>query len=63
MKALIEGLLVVFKHLFRKAVTLEYPEKRRELNEKIIRKSCRFISNDHSGAWNGTERYQGGDRL
>ena len=35
MKALIEGLLVVLKHLFKKAVTLEYPEKRRELNESF----------------------------
>lgn len=29
MRALIEGLLTVFKHLFRRPVTLEYPEKKR----------------------------------
>lgn len=33
MKALIEGLLTVFKHLFIKPVTLEYPENKRELPE------------------------------
>lgn len=32
-KALFEGLITVFKHLFRRPVTLEYPEKRRELND------------------------------
>ncbi len=30
-----DGLLTVFKHLFRKPVTLEYPEKRRELNNNF----------------------------
>lgn len=43
-KALWEGLWTVFKHLFRKPVTLEYPEKRRELNEnfrgKLETKGC-----------------------
>ena len=34
-KALFDGMIVVFKHLFRKAVTLEYPEKRRELNNNF----------------------------
>ena len=29
MKALLEGLMVVFKHLFKRPVTLEYPEKKR----------------------------------
>lgn len=29
MRALIEGLLTVFKHLFMRPVTLEYPEKKR----------------------------------
>ena len=32
-KTLFEGLSVVFKHLFRKPVTLEYPEKKKEMNE------------------------------
>ena len=32
-KALFEGLITVYKHLFRRPVTLEYPEKRRELND------------------------------
>ena len=32
-KALREGFFTVFIHLFRKPVTLEYPEKKRELNE------------------------------
>ncbi len=32
-KSLWEGHWTVFKHLFRKAVTLEYPEKKREPNE------------------------------
>lgn len=32
-KAILEGMFTVFKHLFRKPVTLEYPEKRRELND------------------------------
>ncbi len=31
-RALLEGLWTVFKHLFKKPVTLEYPEKRREMN-------------------------------
>ena len=34
-KALWDGLWTVFKHLFRKPVTLEYPEKRRELNDEF----------------------------
>ena len=33
MKALLEGLLTVFKHLFMQPVTLEYPEKKRDVNE------------------------------
>ena len=32
-KALWEGMQTVFKHLFRKPVTLEYPEKKRILND------------------------------
>lgn len=34
-KALWEGMWTVCKHLFRKPVTLEYPEKRRELNNQF----------------------------
>ena len=30
---IIDGMLTVFKHLFKKRVTLEYPEKKRNLNE------------------------------
>jgi NADH-quinone oxidoreductase subunit I len=33
--ALISGHLTVFKHLFRRPVTLEYPEKRAVLNENF----------------------------
>ena len=32
-KALFKGFWVVFKHLFKKPVTLEYPEKKRELSD------------------------------
>ena len=32
MKALIESLFIVLKHLFMRPVTLEYPEKKRALN-------------------------------
>lgn len=32
-KSIIEGMWTVFKHLFKKPVTLEYPEKKRELND------------------------------
>ncbi len=32
MRALLIGLLTVFKHLFMRPVTLEYPEKKRELS-------------------------------
>ena len=32
-KALWEGMWTVFKHLFKRAVTLEYPERRRKLND------------------------------
>ena len=32
-KVLWEGMQTVFKHLFRKPVTLEYPEKKRILND------------------------------
>jgi len=35
MNALISGLLTVFKHLFMRPVTLEYPEKKRELNKNF----------------------------
>lgn len=31
--ALVLGLITVFKHLFKKPVTLEYPEKKKELND------------------------------
>lgn len=33
--ALIIGHLTVFKHIFKRPVTLEYPEKRRQLNENF----------------------------
>lgn len=33
--ALIQGHLTVFKHLFKRPVTLEYPEKKAELNDKF----------------------------
>ena len=33
--ALIDGHLTVFKHLFKKPVTLEYPEKKRTLNNEF----------------------------
>lgn len=33
--SLIDGLFTVFKHLFMPAVTLEYPEKNRELNDRF----------------------------
>ena len=33
--ALIVGHLTVFKHIFKKSVTLEYPEKKKELNDKF----------------------------
>lgn len=43
-KGLVEGMFVVFKHLFKKAVTLEYPEKKRTLNDnfrgKPVVKGC-----------------------
>ena len=32
-KGLFDGLFTVFKHLFKRPVTLEYPEKKRELND------------------------------
>lgn len=35
MRAIIEGLLTVFKHLFMKPVTLEYPEKKRNFTEEF----------------------------
>ena len=35
MNKIFASLLVVFKHLFRKSVTLEYPGKKRELNDKF----------------------------
>ncbi len=42
--SLILGHLTVFKHLFKKAVTLEYPEKKRILNEnfrgKLVVNGC-----------------------
>ena len=42
--ALFDGHLTVFKHLFKRPVTLEYPEKRRTLNEnfrgKLTVKGC-----------------------
>lgn len=33
--ALIQGHLTVFKHVFKRPVTLEYPEKKAELNDKF----------------------------
>lgn len=42
--ALIEGHITVGKHLFRKAVTLEYPEKKRAMNDyyrgKLVVDGC-----------------------
>ena len=35
LKATVDGLLTVFKHLFKRPVTLEYPEKKVELNDKF----------------------------
>lgn len=32
-KSLCEGMFTVFKHLFKRPVTLEYPEKKKELND------------------------------
>ncbi len=44
MKALFEGLFTVFKHLFMKPVTLEYPEKKPEIPDafrgKPVVKGC-----------------------
>ncbi len=41
---LINGMLTVFKHLFKRRVTLEYPEKKRVLNDnfrgKLVTKGC-----------------------
>ncbi|CCZ50520.1 nADH-quinone oxidoreductase subunit I [Acinetobacter sp. CAG:196] len=34
-KGLFAGLFTVFKHLFKRPVTLEYPEKKRELNDNF----------------------------
>ena len=34
-KGLFAGLFTVFKHLFKGPVTLEYPEKKRELNDNF----------------------------
>lgn len=34
------SLVTVFKHLFKKPVTLEYPEKRKEVGEKFRGKPC-----------------------
>ena len=34
-KGLFAGLFTVFKHLFKSPVTLEYPEKKRELNDNF----------------------------
>ena len=34
-KNMLLGLWVVFKHLFKKPVTLEYPEKRKSVNENF----------------------------
>lgn len=34
-KSLFDGMFTVYKHLFKKPVTLEYPEKRRELNDSF----------------------------
>ena len=39
-KSLIAGMLTVFKHLFIKPVTLEYPEKKEEMNENFRGKLC-----------------------
>ena len=44
MRAIVEGLLTVLKHLFIKPVTLEYPEKKRFQSEafrgKLVVKGC-----------------------
>ena len=34
-KALLEGVFIVFKHLFKKSVTLQYPEERPVVPEKF----------------------------
>lgn len=34
-KSTFEGLMTVFKHLFKRAVTLEYPEKKKILNDSF----------------------------
>ena len=43
-KSFIEGHITVFKHLFKKSVTLEYPEKKRELTDafrgKLVVNGC-----------------------
>ena len=33
--ALIDGHITVFKHLFKKSVTVQYPEQKRELNKQF----------------------------
>lgn len=44
--ALILGHLTVFKHLFKRPVTLEYPEKKNELNEKFRGEHALVVDND-----------------
>lgn len=45
--ALIVGHITVFKHVFKRPVTLEYPEKRKELNEKF--RGEHALTSDESG--------------
>lgn len=46
MRALLEGLFTVLKHLFKKPVTLEYPEKKRSQSEVFRGKPGVNIGND-----------------
>jgi len=45
--ALIVGHFTVFKHVFKRPVTLEYPEKRKELNENF--RGEHALTSDESG--------------
>jgi len=42
--SLLEGMMTVFKHLFKKPVTLEYPEKKRDMGKyfrgKLVTEGC-----------------------
>ena len=45
--ALIVGHFTVFKHVFKRPVTLEYPEKRKELNDRF--RGEHALTSDESG--------------